>query len=65
MSVTLPFVTSISVFVSLSIMAPRATTYGVNVLLVRSKELLSKDISILTLPLLPIISVAFVTFPFK
>ena len=64
-SVTLPFVTMIFLFVSLSIIVPKATTYGVNVLLVRSKELLISDISIFTLPLLPIMSSALASLPSK
>ena len=62
-SVTLPLVIEIFLFVSLSIVVPRATTKGVNLLFLLSKELLSSLISILILPLLPTISLASVSLP--
>ena len=62
-SVTLPLVIEIFLFVSLSIVVPTATTKGVNLLFLFSKELLSNLISILILPLLPMMSLASVSLP--
>ena len=47
----------------LSIVVPIATTKGVNLLFLFSKELLSNLISILILPLLPMMSLASVSLP--